>query len=228
MSEYLTPAVANALRALDERTQSTLRIAQQMMAADEGNFYPVDMLAIGAIKRCLSLSAGFKVLVEAKNLVCARALLRLQIDTAIRFFALFLAERPHDFANRVLSGEQINRMKDRNGKKMTDAYLVARLSANHPWLPKVYKITSGYIHLSDRHLFSPVQEVDRESRSVQFVIAETDTHYPEFSWVEAVKCFNEATDIFLKYLEGWAFSKANPDLVAKLRASTQERDDGQQ
>jgi len=108
-------------------------------------------------------------------------------------------------------------MKDASGKLMTDAYLVSKLAPNYPWLPTVYKNLSGYVHFSDQHLFNPVQSIDNASRTVQYVIYEKDTKYPEFSWVEVIDCFNESTDIFIKYLKGWIFTKANPKLVAELK-----------
>jgi hypothetical protein len=80
-----------------------------------------------------------------------------------------------------------------------------------PWLPDVYKRTFGYIHFSGAHMFSPITEVRKESREVEYVISETDTNYPESSWLEVVECFNEATDIFLHYLAGWVRTKAASD-----------------
>jgi hypothetical protein len=64
---------------------------------------------------------------------------------------------------------------------------------------------------------SPVQQVNNDSRSIQFEISEKDVNFPEFSWLEAIDCFNESTDIFIKYLEGWIFTKANPEVVAKIK-----------
>jgi hypothetical protein len=91
------------------------------------------------------------------------------------------------------------------------------LASEYSWLPTVYKNLSGYVHFSDQHLFSPVQDIDEETRSVQYVIHEKDKKYPEFSWVEVIGCFNESTDIFIKYLEGWIFTKSNPEIVEKIR-----------
>ena len=99
-------------------------------------------------------------------------------------------------------------MKDRQGKRMTDAHLISKLAPEHPWLPDVYERTSGYIHFSGAHMFSPIAEVRKESREVDYVISETDANYPESSWLEVVECFNEATDIFLHYLAGWVRTKA--------------------
>lgn len=217
MSEQHGQKVIKALEGLEARKDTLLELFQKMLSAYGGSLYPVDLLAIGAIKRTISMARGITLLVNDFNMDCARSILRLQIDTALRFFAVFLVNEPHDFAMKVLSGEQINRMTDSSGKKLTDAYLVSRLVSEHDWLSRVYKNLSGYVHFSDQHLFSPVQKVDTERRSVEYVIQEKDTKYPEFSWVEVVECFNEATDIFIKYLEGWIFTKSNPEIVEKLK-----------
>ncbi len=206
-----------ALEGLENRKDKLLELGQDMLSAYSGKLYPVDLLAIGAIKRTISMSGGMRILIESLNMLCARSLLRLQIDTALRFFAVFIAKDPHGFALKVLDGQQINRMKDSSGKLMTDAYLVSKLALDYPWLPTVYKNLSGYVHFSEHHLFSPVQSVDNVSRTVQYVIHEKDTKYPEFSWIEVIDCFNDSIDIFIKYLKGWIFTKENPKSVAELK-----------
>jgi len=89
------------------------------------------------------------------------------------------------------------------------ANLISRLAPEHAWLPHVYERTSGYIHFSGAHLFSPIAEVRNESREVEYVIGETDTNYPESSWLEVVEYFNDATDIFLHYLAGLGSDKSS-------------------
>lgn len=224
MTEEHGQKVLRALEGLEERRDKLLELSQKMLSAYGGSHYPVDFLAIGAIKRIISISGGIKLLINAFNMVCARSLLRLHIDTALRFFAVFIVKEPHDFAMKVMSGGQISRMKDRLGKTMTDSYLVSKLASEYSWLPTVYKNLSGYVHFSDQHLFSSVQNIDDETHSVQYVIYEKDTKYPQFSWVEVIDCFNETTDIFIKYLEGWIFTKSNPNLVAKLREELKKAD----
>ena len=69
---------------------------------------------------------------ETRNLICAGALLRLQLDTALRFYAAFRVEKPHDFALAVLDGKRVRDLKDLDGQKMTDDYLVRKLGASFP------------------------------------------------------------------------------------------------
>ena len=197
---------------LDKRAAELLTIAGRMMKADNGTLFPMDLFAMGAMKRVQSTIAGFRALLDAENLVCCRAILRLQIDTAVRFAAAFLVPRPHDFAIEVMRGTPIRDMKDRDGRKLTDRHLVTVLSEEYEWLPRVYDTTSGYIHLSSHHIFSSLNNPREVEGTGEFDIelSEKDSKYPPFSWYEVVACFNEATDIFLRYLAGWTLTKESP------------------
>lgn len=209
--------VLKSLNGFEDRRNILHKLFKEMASAYKGKVYAVDLFVLGAIKRVISTTAGFRLLVESWNLLCARALLRVQIDTALRFSSVFLVKKPHDFVLEVLKGQQINRMADKNGNKMSDAYLVSKLASEYPWLPNVYKYLSGYVHFSEQHLFSPIRHINNDSKTVLYEINEKDTKFPESTWLELVDCFNESTDIFMKYLEGWIFTKANPEIVAKMK-----------
>jgi hypothetical protein len=200
--------VVKALQATEALQDDVLQLWLRMCEVDEGSFYPVDLVANAAVKRCLSQSHGFCILVENFNLMCARSLLRLQVDTAIRFYAVFLVESPHDFCHQIIKGTPINKMKDRDGNRLTDRYLVDKLGAEHTWIPRVYEELSGYIHFSVRHFYPTVESLNGSSREMKIVISPTDENVPEFSWLEVVDCFNEATRVFLEYLNGWVTTKA--------------------
>lgn len=225
MALEATPKILSSLDRLENRRKRLLKLGQAMMEAYEGAMYPVDMFALGAIKRTISTIAGFKLLVQSLNMVCARTLLRTQIDTALRFYSVFIVDDPHSYSLDILSGKQINHIKDSSGKQMRDAYLVEKLSEEYPWLSTVYKNLSGYIHLSKSHLFHPVQKVD--NKTITYAIQEEDTKFPEFSWIEVIDCLNESIDIFTKYLEGWIFTKANPQLIAQIKKEKIGEPDGQ-
>jgi hypothetical protein len=52
----------------------------------------IEWYALAAIKKTTSLSHAFCTLVRAKNTLSAAALVRLQLDTAMRMFGLTLVE----------------------------------------------------------------------------------------------------------------------------------------
>ena len=211
----LGQAVLERLKALDRVERQLLDLAKAMLEAYDHALYGMDLLAVGTVNRALAHLAGFRMLIEKRNLVCAGSILRLQIDTALRFHAAFLVEKPHDFALAVLSGTPIRQMKDREGHKLTDRHLLEKLSAEAEWLPRVYRETSGYIHLSEKHLFSAFSP--GEDGRVTMKMAAADKPLPDSIYLEAIDAFIATTGLFMKYLHGWGFTKANPELVQKWR-----------
>ena len=214
MALEITPEIHSALERLEDRREKLLELGKAMMEASNRAMYPVDLLAIGALKRTISTVAGIKQLIQASNMICVRTILRTQIDTALKFYSVYLVKDSQSHALKILSGNQIDRIKDSDGKQMTDAYLVQKMSEEYPWVSDVYKNLSSYINFSDRHFFNPVQRLDNENRSIDFAIQE---EFPESSWVEIVDCLNGSIDILIKYLEWWIFTKANPELIAEKR-----------
>jgi hypothetical protein len=200
------------LAAVAEDKQSLLKLG-----LGGGAFFPLDLMAFGALKRSVSTASAMVMMVEAWNMVCARTLLRTHIDTSFRFSAAWLVEKPHDFAINVLKGERVDRMKSRSGKRLTDAYLVATRAADYPWLPDVYGNLSGYVHFSGSHITSSVAALSDDG-AMEIEISESDLRFPEFSWVEVLECFREATAMLANYLDGYRLTKSmTPEELAAGR-----------
>ncbi|GAB4272232.1 MAG: hypothetical protein Kow0080_18430 [Candidatus Promineifilaceae bacterium] len=209
-----------SLEKLEHLDKAHIELGKQMFEAFGGALYGMDLLAAGVLNRSKAHIAGFRQLIAAKNLICAGALLRLQLDTALRFYAAFLVEQPHDFAIAILGGKRVRDLKDRDGNKMTDAYLVKKLGQEFEWVPRVYERTSGYVHLSATHLMSAMRSSDGTSASegsITIKIAAEDKPLPPRIYIEAVDAFRAATDILLRHVHGWVFTKANPELVRKWK-----------
>jgi hypothetical protein len=220
MEPQHSESLAVSLARLTDLDQVHLDLGKQMFEAYGGTLYGMDLLATGALNRSKAHIAGFRHLIEAKNLICAGALLRLQLDTALRFYAAFLVENPHEFALGILDGRRVRDQRDRDGNKMTDGYLVRRLGVEFSWVPRVYERTSGYVHLSAAHLLSaigPVEASQGSDQSISLKITAEDRPLPDWIYVEAVDAFRASTEIFLRYVEGWVFTKANPELVNKWK-----------
>ena len=171
--------------------------------------YGMDLLTSGALNRSLAHIAGFTSLLKARNLVCAGAILRLQLDTALRYYASFLVAEPHEFALRVLAGEHIRKLRDEDDRQLTDAYLVEKLGVEFNWIPRVYERTSGYVHLSATHLMAALSPGESE-RTVEIKISADDKPLPDWIYVEALAAFSASTQVFLKYVYGWIITKSNP------------------
>ena len=134
----------------------------------------------------------------------ARSLLRIQVDTLIRYHAIWLVDQPHDFAADIMDGARIDKITDRDGNKMRDFYLINKLKNEYDWLPEVYSRLSGYVHFSGSHISSAVDQLNE--KEIIFNISDTEK-FPEISWIEAVDCFTECTLILFRYIYGWIKTK---------------------
>jgi hypothetical protein len=215
-------AIEESLKAIDEDRHALLVVAERMARAHGASLYPFDVLANGAIARSLALSKGFTELIRQRNLVCAGALVRLQLDTALRFTAGWLVDDPHDFAMKVLEGMRINKLKDRDGKDLHDRRLVESAAGEHPWVRSVYDVASDFVHLSDRHMWRAFGLAD-DGTQFRITVSSEDPPGLEDSYMEAIKYFRESTHLLLHYLEGWIFTKDNPSLIRQMKLDREGR-----
>ncbi len=215
--------IEGRLASLEPMEQAHLEIGLTMTQAYGDAVYGMDLLAYGALNRSKAHIAGFKQLIRSRNMICAGALLRLQLDTALRFAAAWLAKNPHEFATAVLGGAKVSDLRDVSGKHMTDGYLVSRLGKEYEWVPRVYKRTSGYVHFSSVHVLSAVSKTDAKTRMIELKISEVDSALlPDEIYLEAIDAFQAATEILLRYVHGWAFTKANPDIKSRKQEKRED------
>lgn len=220
MSQHPSGIIKAALTNLETDEKTMLDYAADMMQVHEGALYGFDFLVCAATNRSVALSAGFRILIHDRNFICAGPLVRLQLDTALRVFAGFIVDKPHEFAVSVLEGKHIRNMKDRNGQRMTDRYLITQLAKEYPWIELVYENTSGYVHLSDKHFFNTFDYADREKRSGYVLkIGSCDIDFPDEIYLEAISAFRASTQILMRYINGWIFTKTNPQKVAEMKAA---------
>lgn len=198
------------LKHLENAQSFHLEVGLKMSQTGSGAIWPVDLLANGVLNRSANLVDGFIILVRKRNFICCAPLLRLQIDNCLRFYAVYLVKDCHQFAVDVLQGTPVSKIKDRNGKPMTDKYLAEKLNEKHPWILRVYKRTSGYVHLSNTHIFSTVDKTSEEMQArgiLNFKIGRGDNFEDDELYEKAVSAFIETTKVLFNYLIGWIKTK---------------------
>ena len=151
---------------------------------------------------------------EANNYLCAAPLVRLQLDSVLRFSGAALVDDPHDFALKILAGTPVRRIKDRDGEPMTDARLVGKLKGDYPWMPNVYEFTSGFIHLSEKHIIHTVHKLGDDG-TMQTMIGPGDEHVPDEFKLEAIQALDAITDVALHFVLSWVLTKRDPKGVAE-------------
>jgi hypothetical protein len=119
---------------------------------------------LAAARRSLSLEMSLKQSIDSRNCQMAMTIVRLNLDTLARFYALYWADETKGmtaevFARDVAQGVSVRNMRFFGGKqKATDQWLIQRIIGLADWIPKVYKTTSGAIHFSDFHVVQLLQQ----------------------------------------------------------------------
>ena len=213
-------AVEVLLLELDTDAERMRRLLFEVVVPAGSRMFPLDFLAIAAVKRHVSTTSACVAMIRAWNMGIARSLLRMHIDTSLRFSAAWHVKEPHQFARAVIKGERLNKLKSLTGERLTDSHLVQLHKAKHSWLPAVYEQLSGYVHFSGAHIADAIEDVRDESDTIQFLISNQDLNFPESSWVEVLECFREATSILRTFLEAWGDTKNLSDAqLEALRSS---------
>lgn len=182
------------------------QLAKELFECGNKAMFPMDLLTYGAIQRSFSTITAIASLVEQSNMLASRAILRVHIDTVLRYAAAWFVDKPQEFASKVHEGKRIDQMKDSAGQQLRDKRLVERLTPDYPWLPTVYERLSGYIHFSDSHINSVFTDIGDDGK-VSFQFGKYETKCPPFSWIEVMDCAHDATGILVKYVRGWIMTK---------------------
>lgn len=203
----MTPGVVNGVARLKTKSETHFAVGKGMLRKAGDGLYKLDFLAVATLNRSLCLLGAFCSLVEAKNMIAAVPLLRCQLDNALRFFASTLVDQPHDFAWKVVEGTPIRKLKDRHGKKMTDVYLVEELSKAYPWVSSLYEQASGYVHLSEKHIFDAFSLWDREGMTDVKISGQDGSPWTEGRYLEALEAFAVVTDLVLELVNAWVIAR---------------------
>jgi hypothetical protein len=154
----------------------------------------------GIARRALAQSSAFLSMVDQRNSLVASSIIRMQLDTILRLYALFWVADPEEFAKKVFMGEEINKLKASDGERMTDSYLRNRVAKTNDWIPAVYKETSGYIHFSNRHMKAAIRSTDE---GLQLVIGSQDVEKPLSYYGEMLRAFRHLTMMIPVAAEDW-------------------------
>lgn len=170
------------------------------------NTYLLDFYYSAIINRSISLISGFITLSKENNYVSSVPLIRIQIDNCLRFYATTLVNDCDAFFMDFMKGKHVGNIQDGNGKKMHDTYLVEKLDIHFPGIHKLYKNTSGYVHLSNKHAF--LQTKIMEERTIGIRIGNFDFYNIDKKVDFAYNMF-KASEILLDLVKQWNLHRMN-------------------
>jgi hypothetical protein len=143
---------------------------------ENGQLSQITHFIMSVTDRAISLIRAFITLTSINNYQTAICLIRLQIDNCLRLYAYSITNNSFEFYEKVLDGNHIRNMVDRDNKKMNDEHLVTKLDEIFPGIKLLYKNTSGYIHFSKNHLLlnNKVEVISDEKLQLKTKVGDID------------------------------------------------------
>ena len=120
------------------------------------NLLKEDLCLCAMLDRSMRLTDGFIPMIEERNLTCAGALLRLQMDNCLRLFALFIANDRDEAVDCIIDGGIFSSLRDKDGNQMRDGSLKEKLDRYDPGFSDIYTQASGFIHFSSKAFYQSV------------------------------------------------------------------------
>lgn len=170
---------------LEETFQALLNLEKKLLQTsklilnqetEKGKLFKSSHYILSIINRTISLNRGFITLFQANNYSTAISLIRLQLDSCLRLYAPTLTSNWLTFFQDVSEGKEIRNLKDREGKKMTDAYLIDKFDELENGFKLLYKNTCGFVHFSNTHyqFSSKIKEQTEDKLLIQFSVGNAD------------------------------------------------------
>lgn len=193
------------LRKIEEASRALVKIPYAYLGPIGTKIPDIDWFVLAAIKKTISLTHAFCTLARAKNTLAATALIRLQLDTALRIFGLSFIDDLDAAGSHLMNNESYQRLRSRDGELLQDGMLHRELDKHYPGLSAVYQATSAYVHLSAAHIQTGLS--DRPGSPIlYFHLNETDDSNTSEHFAEAVDSFDQATGLAIELIEGFVQS----------------------
>lgn len=196
-----------------ERVAGALSQLPHTYFAPQGTAIPdIEWYALAAIKKAASLSHAFCTLIRAKNTLSAAALIRLQLDTAMRMFGLTLVDDVEAAGTRLMKDESYRKLKSSNNEPLTDAFLHRKLNEEYPGLTEAYEDASAYVHLSGLHIKTGLWSRPG-TPTLFFHLKGTDDARPDEWFTDLVNSFDQATRLAADLISAFLATRRDADTL---------------
>lgn len=167
------------------------------------DIYLLDMFLKPVLKRSLDLTDSFSILVKKWHYSISGAILRMQLDNLLRIYYVFQRNDNDMLFLGFLREGSFRTLKHTNGQKVTDRLLIEIAKPNYPWIEKVYKETSNFIHLSTKHFHATIIKTDKSDRTIEEYFGVGFFNWPEFSINEVMSAYIKTTTSVLDLMKEW-------------------------
>lgn len=190
--------------------------------APVGSFLePVEWYSLAAVTKSTSNAHAFCSLVEQRNTIAASAIVRMQIEAAMRMFGLTLVSDVEAAGAHLMGGKKYGHLKTADGTKLSDKVLHERLSVEYEWVSEAYEDASAFVHLDGENIKSKLVHL---SMGAFFNLSGVDSKRPDHTYFHLADTFFIALRMTRNILaEFFATRPQPPERAARLAAYRRER-----
>ena len=108
-NEEYYKTVIPVMEAISSCSDEAIKVAAGVLGK---NMIPPDFCLCALLDRSIRLTVGFVSMLNDRNLTCAGALLRLQLDNCLRLYAINIAADELEVITTLFDGGSIGKLKD--------------------------------------------------------------------------------------------------------------------
>ncbi|NTG29982.1 hypothetical protein G6L08_22805 [Agrobacterium rhizogenes] len=183
---------------------------------------PVEWFSLAAVAKSTSNAHALELLVLNHNTIAASALIRMQIEAAMRLFGLTLVDDVEQAGAQLMEGEKYSALRMRDGgAKLADKTLHLELSKLYAWVSQAYEDTSAFVHLDRVSINSKMVYLDNGGF---FNLAGVDARRPDEAYHHLVDTFFIALRMTRDLLQDFLRTRPQPpERLAELVRLRNER-----
>jgi hypothetical protein len=172
-------------------------------------YFSLIFFVLPLLNKVFNINRAYICLIKDNNFIAAGTLVRIQLDVLLRIFAsTIIGYNVDEFAKKLLSGEQLNNMKDSSGNLMKDGYLAKELNnyEGFNWVKYAYDKGNLYVHLTPHSLYAS-SKLDDNERNIVLTIGPNDSFVSDDEKYAATMIMNQITSGILHFVSIWILHK---------------------
>ncbi|GAB5426804.1 MAG: hypothetical protein Devi2KO_02630 [Devosia indica] len=207
---------------LESRLQRVADMAIEIERLPDNRYVPmgselsdIEWYSLCAVIKSGAHAQAFCRAIRERNTVAAGAMLRLQMDVAMRLNGLKYFVDIEAAGASLMAGVSYRSIPSKIGK-LFDATLIEKLNADHPWVKGVYDGGNEDVHLSRTVI---MRKMKRVGGMLFFNLRPTDEHVSEQDYFHLVDTFFITLRLTRDLLASFLATRPGPDERARHKAA---------
>lgn len=183
----------------------------------------VEWFSLAVVAKSNSNAHAFEILVRERNTTAATALIRMQIEAAMRLFGLTLVDDVEDAGRKLMGGEKYSSLKLKGTKTaLRDSLLREKLGELYLWVPSTYEASSAYVHLDSVNI---VQKLKPIGSRLFFNLSGVDKSRPDEDYFHLTDTFFIALRMTRDLFRDFLCTRPGPEYRMKQKLELDKKRD---